>query len=473
MNWHIVGTVLYCVGIAVSVLTIVFFPPIGPGSSSMPMASSSFVSTNSLLTLQTTYDFPSEFYIETSAISPTTMTISPPENEIITMNFQRGLYYQKSYIYRSILTAEEYGLIANQNDVVGIWEVPSVSFTDNGYDPIGDMDDALASTGVNNLVAQGNDGTGVIIVIIDNFPSESDFYDYFPSQWSDRIIHYPSTFDEDAEHGIMTAAIAATVSPNALLYLIDFRTDIIEIFDSILDLKDQYPSHDFVCSNSYVFIGDPYYNSNNPINRKILEVAKDNVIVLFAAGNFAHPGEHDARWTAYVGYDSRAGLFDRNNEIGYPATFNSVISVAGCTADTTEIISYSSMGRGVDNFDEPDIAAPTHFSFSNSPYGCSLGTSGSCPFMAGICANILSTHDAESLRMVGSIHSYSTDRGLSGFDEEFGYGVVDAVSINENYDSWIPPVYENPAPIMFISGIGFIGVGIAFVKKDEIFGVKT
>jgi hypothetical protein len=57
---------------------------------------------------------------------------------------------------------------------------------------------------------------------------------------------------------------------------------------------------------------------------------------------------------------------------------------------------------------------------------------------------------------------------LTGFDDEFGYGTVDAVSINDNYDSWIPPVYENPAIMMFISGIGLIGVGIVITKREEI-----
>jgi hypothetical protein len=388
------------------------------------------------------------------------------------MNFQKGLYYQSSYVYRVELTSEEYTQIASHKDVVGIWEVPTISFTSSGWNTIGTMEDALISSGVNTLVSQGNDGTGVIIVIVDDFPTEGEFYDYFPRSWKDRIIHYPSSTDEDAEHGIMTAAIAATVAPNASLYLIDYRTDPVAVFDSILDLKEEYPFHKFVCSNSYVFLGDPYYNQYNPINRKIIEVARENVIVLFAAGNFAHIGEHDSRWTADVGYDSRAGMFGRDNEIGYPATLNSVISVAGCTADATKIVSYSSMGRGVGNFDEPDVAAPTHFSFSESPYGCSLGTSGSCPFMAGVCANILTTHDAETARMIDTIHSCSTDNGLTGFDDEFGYGTVDAISINDNYDSWIPPVYESPAVMMFISGIGLICVGIIITKREKLFEVK-
>lgn len=469
MKWSIVGTTMSCVGIVLAILAVVFFPPVGPGSASMPMASSQFYSTTSLLTLQSVYTFPSEFYVETSIVSPTIMAISPPENDIITMNFQKGLYYQSSYIYRTELTSEEYLQIASQNDVVGIWEVPTISFTDNGWNTIGNMNDALTSSGASTLISQGNDGSGVIIVIIDNFPTESEFYDYFPISWQDRIIHYPSSTDEDAEHGIMTASIAATVAPNASLYLIDYRIDPIEIFDSILDLKKEYPYYKFVCSNSYVFLGDPYYNQYNPVNRKILEVARADVIILFAAGNFAHLGEHDSRWTAEVGYDSRADMFGRDNQIGYPATFNSIISVAGCTADSTEIVSYSSMGRGVGGFDEPDVAAPTHFSFSGSPYGCSLGTSGACPFMAGVCADILTTHDAETVRMIGTIHSYSTDRGLTGFDDEFGYGTVDAVSINNNYDGWIPPVYESPAIMMFISGIGLIGVGIVITKREEIF----
>ena len=200
----------------------------------------------------------------------------------------------------------------------------------------------------------------------------------------------------------------------------------------------------------------------------MLECVQNDIIVLFATGNWAHEGEHTSSWTYDVGFDSRAQYFNRNNEIGYPAVFNNVISVAGCTYDREYILSYSSLGPGVGGFDEPDVAAPTHYDHDN-PYGYAGGTSAACPFMAGVCALVLDgSNVADSSRMVGSIHSNSVDRGETGFDDEFGYGVVNAMLLYENYNNWVPPPPEEASPLIFLSGVGLVAVGIVFRRKDEI-----
>jgi len=329
------------------------------------------------------------------------------------------------------------------------------------------MTDALYHSGVSQLMKQGLSGKNTIIVLIDDFPSESSFYDYFPLEWKDRILHYPSD-PGDGKHGIMTASIAATVAPQALLYFIEMKNDPISCFQEIMNLKQTYPNYDIISSNSYVYGGTAYYDPLHPVNRKILETAESGVTIVFGAGNWAHPGEHTSRWTLDVGYDSRNSYFDRDSEIGYPGVFDEVISVAGCNAFCDKIVSYSSLGRGVDNHDEPDVSAPTHFSFEHSPYDhMALGTSASTPFMAGICADILSGKNAEVIRLVGSIHSYSTDKGYNGFDDEFGYGVVNAVNIFNNYDYWQPS--QNISPIaMYSISMGMLGIGIVLYNKKGI-----
>lgn len=466
----VIGSIMTLAGLAFVVISLIFFPFISPGSQAMPLTPSSFYSTQSLLELKDTYSFPESFYVETkSEVSPAILSISSPDTQIVTLTYQSGLYFHRSFIYGTELTENEYVQLASQDDVIGLWKIPTADLIENGWGLVGTMDDAKASTGVTELVASGKDGNGTIIVVIDDFPTEDEFYTYFPSEWSDRIIHYPANPHFGAEHGIMTASIAAEIAPGAELYLIDYRINPITVFNTVKGIKLLYPNHQIICSNSYVYSGDVYYNNDNPINRMIVETARQNIIILFAAGNWAHEGEHDDRWMLDVGYDSRAGNFDRDAEIGYPATFNHVISVAGCASDGQSIVSYSSLGRGVGNADEPDVTAPTHFTYSNSPFGGSLGTSGSCPFMAGVCAIVLTDRDAETARMVGTIHSQSTDRGFKGFDDEFGYGVVNAVKLYDGYPYWIPPVYEAPSPYLLLFGIGMVGIGYVFQKHDEIF----
>lgn len=458
----LLGAIMTWAGLIFVVLSLIFFPFASPGSQAMPLVPPSpFYSVQALMNQANTYTFPETFYVETKETSAMVSSISDVKPTALT--YQSGLYFHKSYIYTTELTEEEYVQLVSHPDVIGIWEVPGVEVIDIwGF--YGNMNDAKTATGVTQLIADGKTGEGTIIVIIDNFPTETEFYNYFPSEWGSRIIHYPPNPDPGAEHGIMTASIAADVSPDAELYLVDYRIDPITNFENVRGLKILYPDHQIICSNSYIFIGDTYHNADNPVNRKILETARDDVIVLFAAGNFAHEGEHDGRWTLNVGYDSRAYLYDRNAEIGYPGVFNHIISVAGCASDGKQIVSYSSMGRGIGGYDEPDVVAPTHFIYSYSPYGGSGGTSGSCPFMAGICANVLTGRNAESLRMVGTIHSQSTDRGYKGFDDEFGYGVVDAVKLYNGYPLWVPLPDTAPSPYLMFSGIGLMGIGY-FAQK--------
>jgi len=464
-----IGIILILCGIFLLLVTIYLYPPFSlPGSQQNPATASYFQTEQMMLTSKETQIFPQEFYVETDTQMFATQNT---DEQVFMMTFQKGTHYQKSFVFKKTLTSEEYIGYASDNNVLGLWDIPKAIYqkpalTSTGYtSELGDMQDALFSTKTTELVSQGHNGHDTIVVIIDDFPSSDSFYDYIPVSWNDRIIHYPDVPDSGT-HGIMTAGIVGGVSPNTKLYLIEFG-DPIQDFQTILDLKQEYPNYDIISSNSYVYSGTAYYDSNHPVHRKILEVADNDIAVLFGAGNWAHVGEHNPQWTFEVGYDTRNYMFERDSEIGYPAVFDEVISVAGCNAFCDKILSYSSMGRGVDNNDEPDISAPTHHVYEYSPYEITMGTSASCPFMAGICANILSGKEMDTDRLVGSIHSYSTDRGNNGFDDEFGFGVVDAKNIFDNYDNWVPLPEENSF-YLYISSACMLGIGGVLFSKDKI-----
>ena len=461
MSRRKLGTVLILMGALILVVAIAIYPPPGfPGSPALPLQPYRILSPQSLMLASENFTFPRDFYIEVKKLSPSVTAVSKPKN-ITPLTYKMGNYYYKSYVYKATLTKEEYLKLASMDDVIGIWDIPTVRLTKlTGAEEsfYGNMEDALRSTSVENLVAQGKDGTNTIIAIIDYFPPQTIFYSYFPHSWSDRILHYPSeTFDE--LHGVMTASIAAKVSPNAKLYLVALKDDIMQSYQEVINLVNLYPDHKIICSNSYCLSGWIYYMPGHVVNRKVLEMVDKGICVLFAAGNWAHEGEHNPAWTLDVGYDSRNIFYGRNEEIGYPAVFSSVISVAGCSSDGKYILSYSSLGRGVGNHDEPDVAAPTHFSYEYSPYG-SLGTSGSCPFMAGVCANILTDKNVTPYQLVEAIHHYSMDRGHRGFDVEFGFGIVNATMLYNEVEN-IPSRTISPTT-MYVAGIGLIGVGAVF-----------
>jgi hypothetical protein len=472
MNYKLLGKGIVIMGILFLVASFYFYPvSFIPGSIDNPTDASYFQSMETMISASENKDFPKSFYVETTSM---TLATQEADNTVSTLTFQRGTRYEKSFVFTKELTKNEYISLARNDDVIGIWDIPRIMFqnlnvySNVGYQDYGDMDDAMSSTNTDSLISQGQNGENTIIVIIDGFPSESEFYQYFPDDWRNRVLHYPSEY-QDSKHGIMTASISAYVSPKSKLYFLQTDDDMFSNMDMILGLKKQYPDHSIVSSNSYVFTGTMYYNDNHPLNRKILEVADNGIAVVFGAGNWAHEGEHNSQWTMNVGYDSRNGMFNRNSEIGYPAVFNKVVSVSACNAYGDKILSYSSLGPGVDGYDEPDVSAPSNHHFMYSPYdGLTSGTSASTPFMAGIIADILTNKDCDSERLVGVIHQTSNDLGKTGFDDEFGYGVVDALGIYNSYDAWIPTPTEKQE--IYVYGISIIMIifGFILIEKDEI-----
>ena len=472
MKSKVVGSWIVLIGVILLAGSIYLYPPGSlPGSHGAPLSATNFQTSQQMMAMADNIDIPRDFYVETNSLS---MATQATNNQITPMTFQHGTHYEKSYVFKEALTSSEYMALMSDNSIIGIWDVPSVMYevptltntpTDIDY---GDMDDALASTHTDELIAMGYSGQNTIVVIIDDFPSESAFYDYIPSSWSSRIINYPSN-PGNGEHGIMTAGVVLGVSPDTKVYLIEENGDPITCFQEVLNIQNDYPSCDIVSSNSYVYLGTVYSNSNHPINRKILEVTNNDITVLFGAGNWAHSGEHNPFWTLNVGYDSRSYMFERDSEIGYPAALDAVISVAACNAFGDKVLSYSSLGYTPKHRNEPDVCAPTHHQYPYSPYnGLTLGTSASTPFMAGICANILSGKTADNSRMVGSVHSYSIDRGYNGFDEEFGYGVADTIEIFGGYDLLLPSPETNPDLSMYALSVAMLGLGIVVYNKEGL-----
>jgi hypothetical protein len=465
-----IGSWIILIGIISLFITMYMFPPAGlAGSNDSPYMATQIQSDTFMMTMSTNINITQEYYVETNSLTFATQSAS---SDIMPMTFKKNTHYQRSYIYRDILTPSEYVSLVGREDIVGIWEIPEIVMVDSyqniNQDVFGTMDDALNYSRVTELIDMGYSGQNTITVVIDGFPSQSEFYSFFPSVWSDRVLIYPSSFS-GSMHGVMTTGVVAGVSPDTSLYLIDISEyDILAMYQKVIELKTVYPNYDIVCTNSYVFTGTPYYDASHPVNRKIVEMTENDIAVLFGAGNWAHPGDHNPSWMLNAGYDSRNGGYGSDDQIGYPSVSNKIICVAGCNAYCDKILSYSSIGRGIGNNNKPDVCAPTHFYYSFSPYdGIASGTSTSTPFMAGLVANILSGKTFEVDRLIGSIQSYSIDKGLSGFDTSFGYGIVDAVNIFNNYDLWVKPINQSMDLSMYIVSLSFLGFGIVVYNKNK------
>ncbi|HUG85102.1 MAG TPA: S8 family serine peptidase, partial [Euzebya sp.] len=151
------------------------------------------------------------------------------------------------------------------------------------------------------------------------------------------------------------------------------------------------------------------------LNGAIDYAVASGVVVVVAAGN-----EHD-----------------RGNPRTYPASHPDVIAV-GSLRDATTRSAFSSTG------DWLDLAAPGSSIISTRPdgtFGYASGTSMAAPLVAGAVALVrsaapdLASQDVRALLLDGA-----RDLGSSGWDEAFGHGALDVMSV-------LDQLTEAPSPL--------------------------
>lgn len=154
---------------------------------------------------------------------------------------------------------------------------------------------------------------------------------------------------------------------------------------------------------------------NNTMHELIKELYKKNVAVVCAAGNdgIGKPINYPAVYTECVA----VGAFDRNGKL---ADFS-------CTGEQLDITA-----PGVDIYS----------TYLNDTYAVLSGTSMATPFITGIIALMLSKHrkqeketgknDCTTVDQIKEhIQKYSTDQGIIGKDNLWGYGIVDIQKLME------------------------------------------
>ncbi len=212
---------------------------------------------------------------------------------------------------------------------------------------------------------------------------------------------------DDTGHGTMVAGVIGAISNNSIgiagivqnVKLLVIKANIPgegSFYDSSI-IDAIYYATDNGASIINLSLGGYY---ENPLTAEAIRYAEANgVVVVGAAGN------------------------DGIDDPVYPASFPEAISVSAVDMDGY-LADYSNHNEDV------DITAPGSeivTTAMNSGYASVSGTSFAAPIVSGILALKLS-HDPDiSLeKLKASLYATTTDKGVQGWDEQYGYGIVNA-----------------------------------------------
>ena len=285
-----------------------------------------------------------------------------------------------------------------------------------------------------------NKGAGVKIAILDtgiDYTHSELSVNYFGG--TDFVNHDSDPMD-DGDHGTHCAGIIGAedngagvigVAPDAELYAVKvldengsgYLSDVILGIEWAVDHNMQVISMS-LGSDSYV---------------SALETACDNaeasgLVLVAAAGNdYQRRGKKEM------------------DTIDYPARFESVIAV-GATTQSDDRASFSSTGSTI------ELAAPGYQIYSTviGGYDIKSGTSMACPHVAGVAALVLASPvdsnydngngvwDPDEVR--AKLRSTADDLGSPGWDNWYGYGLVDAEEACQGSEDTTPPSVTEMTP---------------------------
>ncbi|MEV0612616.1 S8 family serine peptidase [Nonomuraea sp. NPDC050404] len=354
------------------------------------------------------------------------------------------------------LTARVTLLPALRPDVVGVFADPVIESTPTcgGDPPVGDWHDVERLLNVAGLLAEGLDGDGVAMAVLDTGINAAHTARQLGRgvtvdagrSWNPAgALGRPGQFE--VGHGTMCAFDSLIAAPQATLIdipvLLSARpggsaldgllSDAVAAFAHLRTVLDAQPaeSRALVVSNSWGSfspdwdfpVGHPGNYSDNaahPFNLMVGALDRAGADVLFAAGNCGRECP-----------DGRCA--HPNRPIVGANSHPRALSVGGVDVNGGRV-GYSSQGPGRLTARKPDVCAYTHFSGSGA-FGArepDSGTSAAAPVAAGLVAAVRTRWPVSRLspaQLRALLRRTAEDRSEVGFDYDYGYGTVDPAGI--------------------------------------------
>ena len=327
---------------------------------------------------------------------------------------------------------------------------------------VGTAADAEARLRVADLHADGLDGAGVAVAVMDSginlghLSNKLGFMPAFDGTNSLVTPGQPMPFQAPVGHGTMCAYNVMTVAPAATL--LDYGTlhgsaaggsvvgshlsTMVRAYGDLLAFwavafapggAQMYralvvnnswgiysKSWDFPAGHPGRYIDNPHH----PFTALVNILSHANADIIFAAGNCG-PDCPDGRCDPVTG----PTIYGANAS---PAT----LTVAGCTIHDDRL-GYSSVGPGIAGMAQrkPDVTGYSHF-IGSEAFGIGKpdsGTSTACPIVAGCVAALRKKRDASSLS-TSSLFDHIRQTagqpdGSTGWNAEFGYGIIDPMAV--------------------------------------------
>ncbi|WP_405138125.1 S8 family peptidase [Nocardia sp. NBC_01388] len=356
--------------------------------------------------------------------------------------------------------------VLNQSPTItGVFADPVIEtcLTCGGDPAVGNWHDIESRLHVDQLTAAGLNGASVALAVVDTGinaafvgkvrgtpPIIDKSRSWNPSGVTGTAGEFP------VAHGSMCAFDVLIAAPQATLLDIPVMqstrhgstvmdgllSDAVAAYAQLRTVLSNQPdsSRALVVSNSWGSfspqwdfpVGNPGNYSDNPahpFNVIVGSLEAAGADIIFAAGNCGRDCP-DAR----CAYPSQP--------IGGANSHPSVLSIGGVD-DTGARVGYSSQGPGRLSAQKPDICSYTHF-LGSTAFGAGepdTGTSAACPVTAGVVAAIRTEWSATALppaQLRALLRSTATDRGTPGFDNDYGFGVIDTAALLTQLRSTVP-----------------------------------
>ena len=306
--------------------------------------------------------------------------------------------------------------------------------------------------------AAANKGTGVKIAIIDTgIGPHPDLLVQDGHRYLNSGEISDSNYADDNGHGTHCAGIAAAqdndfgvigVAPEASLYAV-------KVLDSSGSgyYGDIIAGIEWCIANGIQVISMSLGGSTTSTDlENICNSAyyDHGIIVVAAAGNSGNrPGAGD--------------------NINYPAKYDSVIAVAA-TDQNDSRAKWSSTGLAA------ELSAPgvnIYSTYLNNGYATASGTSMACPHVSGTVALVKAANSSmTNVQVRERLQITADDLGATGWDEKYGYGLVDAeeAASGQTTPTNNPPVANTDGPYTGTVGtpVSFDGSGSSDPDSDPL-----